>query len=350
MQNKMKSKNSKKPVCIGAGLVALDVVINGNPKVPLKLFAGGSCGNVVTILSFMNWDSYPVARLKKNDASKKMLADLSKWKVKTSLISQTTDGSTPIIIQRIRKDKHGNSIHSFQFRDPDTGDWLPSYKPVLGSEVESLVKKSPRPSVFYFDRVNRSSIDLARYYKEQGAVIFFEPSSMSGNKQFEECLNVADIIKFSDERVKNYSSTYSNQRVPLEIETLGKDGLRYRFSHQLKAKKWTNVPSYKISYVVDAAGSGDWFSAGLISKIATKGSIGFSSCKEDTIIKALKYGQALGALNCFFDGARGIMYSLDLEQINTLVKKIQNSKTPLTFINKKEELKALKRFSIGSLY
>ena len=347
----MKNKKVKtKSICIGAGLVALDVVMNGNPKIPLKLFAGGSCGNVLTILSFLNWESLPVARLKKNNASKKLLSDLNNWKVNTSLITQTPDGSTPIIIQRIKKDKNGNSIHSFQFRNPDNGEWLPSYKPVLGSAVESLTKKSPTPSVFYFDRVNRSSIDLAKFYKEKGAVIFFEPSSISDNKQFEECLNLADVIKFSDERIKNYASLYPNQRVPLEIETLGKEGLRYRFSHQLKSKKWTSLSSYKISYVVDAAGSGDWFSAGIISKIANAGSKGFKACKEETITKALKYGQALGALNCFFDGARGVMYALNKEQVNALVKKIQSSKTPMTFINKKEDFKPIKKFSIGSLY
>lgn len=340
----------KNPICIGAGLVALDVVINGNPKVPLKLFAGGSCGNVLTILTYLNWDSLPVARLKRNDASKKLLTDLTAWKVNTSLITQTSDGSTPIIIQRIKKDKNGNSIHTFQFKNPDNGEWLPSYKPVLGSEVDTIAKKSPTPSVFYFDRVNRSSIDLAKFYKEKGAVIFFEPSSMKENKQFEECLKVADIIKFSNERIKNYSAKFSNQRVPLEIETLGKDGLRYRFSHQLKAKKWTTVVGYKISYVVDAAGSGDWFSAGVISKIANSGTKGFKGCKDETILTALKYGEALGALNCFFDGARGLMYALSKEQVDNLIKKIQNSKTPLTFINKKEDLKPIKKFSIGSLY
>lgn len=343
-------EKKKNPICIGAGLIALDVVMNGNPKIPLKLFAGGSCGNVLTILSFLNWNALPVARLKKNDASKKLLSDLIKWKVKTSLITQTPDGSTPIIIQRIKKDRNGNSSHTFQFKNPDNGEWLPSYKPVLGSEVESLVKKSPVPSVFYFDRVNRSSIDLATNYKKEGAVIFFEPSSMKDNKQFEECLNVADIIKFSDERIKNYALKFPNQRVPLEIETLGKNGLRFRFSHQLKSKKWKVIPSYKISFVVDAAGSGDWFSAGVISKVAHSGAKGFRDCQENTIINALKYGQALGALNCFFDGARGLMYSLKKAQLELLVRKIQSSKTPVTFINNKEEFKPIKKFSISSLY
>jgi fructokinase len=338
------------PVCIGAGLVALDVVINGNPKVPLKLFAGGSCGNVLAILAFLDWDTFPVARLKQNKASIELLADLSDCKVNTSLISQTSDGSTPIIIERLKKDKNGNSIHTFQFRNPENGDWLPSYKPVLASEVKSITDKLPITNVFYFDRVNRSSIELAKYHKGKGAVIFFEPSSMKENRLFEECLKLADIIKFSNDRIRDYGTLYQKQRVPLEIETLGKEGLRYRFSHLLDSSKWTSVSSYKISYVVDAAGSGDWFSAGLISKIAINGIKGFKKSNEEMISKALQFGQALAALNCFFDGARGIMYELTKEQICSLVKKLQSSKTPLTLINDKEDFKPIKNLNIRSLY
>jgi sugar/nucleoside kinase (ribokinase family) len=352
MNKNIEHVNIKKgyPICIGTGLVALDVVINGNPSVPLKLYAGGSCGNVITILSFLNWNTFPVARLKSNEASNKLLADLIEWKVNTSLITQTSDGSTPIIIERIKKDKNGNSIHTFQFRNPENGEWLPSYKPVLSSEVKFIILKSLIPNVFYFDRVNRSSIELAKYYKGNGAIIFFEPSSMKDNKQFEECLNIADIIKFSNDRIKGYTTKYPDQRVPLEIETLGKDGLMYRYSHQLDSQKWTFVPGYKISYVVDAAGSGDWFSAGLISKIATDGVKGFKNCNEKSLLKALQFGQSLGALNCFFDGARGLMYALNKVQIDSLVNNLQRSKTPLTLINEKENLKPITEFSIRSLY
>lgn len=338
------------PICIGAGLVALDVVINGDPSVPLKLYAGGSCGNVLAILAYLDWDTFPVARLKKDEASKALLTDLKYWNVNTSLISQSSDGSTPIIIERIKKDKNGNSIHTFQFKNPENGDWLPSYKPVLASEVKTLTEKSPIPSVFYFDRINRSSIDLAKYYKKNGAVIFFEPSSIKESKQFEECLNIADIIKFSNDRIRDYTTLYSNQRVPLEIETLGKEGLRYRFSHLLESKEWKMVPSYKISFVIDAAGSGDWFSAGIISKIAANGTDAFKNCNEGTILKALQFGQALGALNCFFEGARGLMYALNKEQLGAFIKKIQRSKTPLTVINEKEDLKPIKELNIKSLY
>lgn len=346
----MKSNNNLKPLCIGIGLVALDIVINGNTNTPSKIYAGGSCGNVLTILSFLHWDTYPIARLKQNEATKRLISDLNIWNVKTSLISQTPDGSTPIIIQKNKKDKNGSPVHTFHFKNPDNKEWLPAYKPLLANKVETLTKISPTPSVFYFDRIHRSSIALAKYYKEKGAIIYFEPSSISDEKQFEECLNLADIIKFSSERINNYSTLFPIQRVPLEIETLGNKGIRYRFSHQLKAKVWKIIPSYEISLFVDTAGSGDWFSAGVISKIGRTGKEGFNTLKAESIEIVLKYGQALGALNCFFDGARGLMYSHNNVQLDSLVKKIQNSKGPISIINKKEDCKHFTKLNIASLY
>ncbi|HMT54097.1 MAG TPA: PfkB family carbohydrate kinase [Saprospiraceae bacterium] len=343
-------KVSNKPICVGAGLVALDIVINDTQNEPLKLFAGGSCGNVLTILSFFDWEAFPLARLKENNASKQLITDLKRWNVNTKMISQTLDGSTPIIIQKIRMDKNGNSKHDFQFKNPETREWLPSYKPILGKSVNALITKIPKASVFYFDRVNRSSIDLAKYYKEQGSLIYFEPSSLTENKQFHECIELAHIIKFSNERIKDYSSILDKQRVPLEIVTFGKDGIQYRYSHKLNANEWISLPSYETSKVVDTAGSGDWFSAGLISILGKNGVITFEKCTDAEIRQALDFGQAFGALNCYFEGARGLMYNLSKTEIIANVYKMQKNEIPIVLGDKKNNLFEKIKINISSLY
>lgn len=324
-----------KSICIGTGLVALDVILNGKPETPAKFFAGGSCGNVITILSYLGWDTYPVARLANNTATKEIENDLKLWNVHTSLLTKTIDGRTPIIIHRILKDKEGNPKHRFEFRDPDSGKWLPSYKPVLNKELENITDKQPKKvNVFYFDRINRGAIELAKKNKEFGAVVFFEPSSIGQNlKQFQECLEVADVIKFSSERIPNYHELFPIQQVPLEIETLGSKGLRYRFSLSKKAKNWHNINSFKITHLVDSAGAGDWCSAGIINKIALSGIESFQSLDKIKLKSALNYGQALGALNCYFEGARGLMYEIS-----------EKSKIPLLIRNVIEEGKTFPKF------
>lgn len=341
-------------VCIGAGLVALDVILNGKPETPPKFHAGGSCGNVLSILSYLSWTSFPVARLAKNAATQEIEEDFKMWEVQTSLVSKTDEGSTPIIIHRILRDKDGKPKHKFEFKDPDTSAWLPRYKPVLNKEVEAIVQKQPKSKVFYFDRINRSSIELAKANKANGAVIFFEPSSIGNNEKiFNECLQVADIIKFSSERISNYAQLFPKQQVPLEIETIGKEGVRYRYSKEKEATDWITVNPYRIKDAIDSAGAGDWCSAGVIDRLCKEGSISFNSANSTDVKSALQYGQLLGALNCCFDGARGIMYSISKTDFDKMVKKVQDvNSLDLTTIEFPQLLSISKRepIQISSLY
>lgn len=322
---KLKKIPKNKPTCLGTGLVALDVILNGNPATPAKLCVGGSCGNVISILSYLGWDSKPIARLSKNTATKNILKDFSNFNVKTDLVSKADDGSTPIIIHRILKDKNGNPKHRFEFRVPGTNDWLPGYKPVLSSAVETITKKQSKSQVFYFDRVSRSSIDLAKFYKEKGALIIFEPTSYKEDKQFSECLAVADIVKFSSDRITNYSQLFPSPIAPLEIETLGNDGLQYRLKSGTK-KGWQKIAPFKLTNIIDAAGAGDWCTAGIINELGQNGVKSFYSANKDGIEKALNIGQAMGAINCTFDGARGIMYNMDYKALNELISKLVTKK------------------------
>lgn len=310
--------------CVGTGLIALDVIVNGKPSTPAKLCAGGSCGNVLSILAFLGWDSKPIGRLANNKASEKLFDDFLNFNVNTSLISTSNDGTTPIIIHRILKDKDGNPKHKFEFRVPETNAWLPMYKPVLASSVDALIEKQPNSNVFYFDRVSRSTINLAKYYKSIGALVVFEPSSMKEDKQFMECIEIPHIIKFSSDRIKNYSELFQVPIAPLEIETLGKDGLRYRMKSDLNPV-WKIIPSFKFDNIIDSAGAGDWCTAGIINELGINGVESFNKSQKKDIEKALLIGQVLGGINCNYDGARGIMYNMDYESVISISNAILNN-------------------------
>lgn len=307
-------KPIKDSVVLGSGLVALDVIVNGSPETPAKLCAGGSCGNVLSILSFLGWESKPIARLRNNGASETLFNDFSQFDVNTSLLSKSSDGSTPIIIHRILKDKEGNPKHKFEFRVPGTGVWLPQYKPVLKLAVQTIIDLQPNAKVFYFDRVSPSTLDLVKYYKAQGALIVFEPSSLKLDKLFVESLSLANIVKFSNDRIPEYSDIYSSPIADLEIETLGNEGLRYRLKSS-ENHDWTNIRPFKIDHLLDSAGAGDWCTAGIINQLGYGGIKSFNESSKNEVHNALNIGQALGALNCLFFGARGMMYNLDLDTI-----------------------------------
>lgn len=323
MENPMKKYN-----CAGVGLIALDVLIKDKTNHFPKIFAGGSCGNVLSILSYLEFNTFPIARLGNNDATDLVLEDLEKWNVNIDFIEKEEKGSTPIIIHRILESALNEPKHRFEFRNPNNGKWLPSFRPVLAKKVDTIQNHLPKIDVFYFDRVSRSSIELAKNAKKQGAIIFFEPSSNRDSKQFEECLQLSDILKFSDQRIKSYKDDYPNIQAILEIETSGKEGLNYRF----KSNNWKSLDSYYIENAVDTAGAGDWCSAGIIGQLVTeKGNL--SNANEKDILKALKYGQALGAINCLYYGARGLMYEIDKSTFNKVVNLVLNGKPISEIIN-----------------
>jgi fructokinase len=325
---------------MGMGLVALDIVIEKNTEVKPLLFAGGSCGNVLSILSFLNFKSFPISRLGDNDATDLLLEDLQQWGVHLNFIEREEKGSTPIIIHRILNTPFSEPKHRFEFRNPNNGKWLPSYKPVLAKKVEEITNSLPKCDVFYFDRITRSSIELARFAKNQGALIFFEPSSNKDTKLFNECLELSDVIKFSNQRIKSFKTDYPEINVKLEIETLGKEGLNYRFN----SNEWKKINSYKIVNEFDTAGAGDWCSAGIIEKLISDGN-DISHIVESEIILALKYGQALGAINCMYSGARGIMYEIEKSNILHMARMtLKQELIPKAFdVNSKVKFKKTKK-------
>lgn len=308
-----------KLTCVGTGLLALDIILNGNPSTPPKFHVGGSCGNVLTILAYLGWDTYPIARLSRDTHSKKLLNELKNCRVNTKFITRSVDGSTPIIIHRITKNAKGQPIHRFEFKEPETGNWLPRFKPVLNSNVTKIESILPKAEVFYFDKISRSAIELAKLNKEKGALVFFEPSSIKNIKMFNECLEVCDIVKFSQDRISNYSELFPVQRTMLEIQTTGKDGLIYRFGKHIKSRKWKKLSGYMITDLIDSAGAGDWTSAGIILRFGKQGRRGFLRKKEASIKEGLDFAQRLGAINCFFEGARGAMNNLNQKQISDLL-------------------------------
>lgn len=310
-------KTLKKPICFGAGLVALDVILNGSLATLPKLSAGGSCGNVLTILAFLNWDSFPIARLANNRAGDELVRDLERWHIHTDHLHQNGDGRTPIIIHRIKKDKNGKPIHRFEFRDPETGSWLPQLKPITKNVAADVLQDKVVPEVFYFDRLNPGTFDLAQSLKTQGTIICFEPTSIKDKDQFEQFLGVTDILKYSHERIPDYKTIFRSPRCFLEVETRGKDGLLFRSKKHSDPDHWHAISGFVLDEIEDAAGAGDWCTAGIIHLLCSHGKGTLYKTGVKRLYEALQFGSALGAMNCFYDGARGLMYHYTQEKLLT---------------------------------
>ncbi|MCI0430199.1 MAG: PfkB family carbohydrate kinase [Rhodospirillales bacterium] len=320
----MTMHHPKRPAVLGTGLISLDIVLSADASQPLRSWTGGTCGNVLIILSYLGWDAYPIGRLNGDSASLRVKADLQRWGVHLDYAECVPTCATPIIIQEIRRGKDGTPKHRFSWSCPRCGSWLPSFKPVTARSVESIVEHMTTPRVFFMDRLSRASLILATAAAERGAMVVFEPSAKSDEKLLEEALRLSHIVKYADQRVTGLDDVCrSGSSVRLEIQTLGSHGLRFRSRlPNTRTRKWEHLPAAMTPVLADTCGAGDWCTAGVLSRIATEGADGLKRLNGPALRDALRFGQALAAWNCGFEGARGGMYRVDRPVFEQEVKRI----------------------------
>jgi sugar/nucleoside kinase (ribokinase family) len=313
-------------VVVGTGLIALDVVIDADKNGDPWLWAGGTCGNLMAILSYLGWQAFPVCRLNNDAASRCVEDDLHRWGVRLDFAKLSPGSRTPIIVQRIAKTSSGLPFHRFSWTCPNCGSWLPGYRPVPASVTGNVLSQLESPKVFFLDRVSRAALILAKAFAERGALIFFEPSGVGEPRLFREAYSLAHILKYSHERVKLLQNMGGGTGPPLEIETLGAEGLRYRSRISgARSDGWERLEAYEVVDLRDAAGAGDWCSAGIIHRLGQLGSGGFLRARSPQVEEALRLGQALASWNCGFPGARGGMYSVDKRTFRLQVQRIISS-------------------------
>lgn len=307
--------SSAHPKAVGTGLIALDLVISANPERPIQSWAGGTCGNVLSILAYLGWEAYPIARLDHDSAASRVTADLERWGVHLDFVHSGPTTSTPIIIQENQVNRSGVPKHKFSWACPRCGSWLPSFRPITRDVLETVSPAVDDAAVFFLDRLSRAALTLARRASDHGALVVFEPSGRSDPKLFAEAIGIAQIVKYADQRLSDAGGTMTAETATLlEVQTLGSRGLRFRRKTQGVASEWIELGAVPTSDVVDTCGSGDWCTAGLLSRLAANGQTGFRSHTTDAIADALQYGQSLAAWNCGYEGARGAMY-LDVDKL-----------------------------------
>ncbi len=289
-------------IILGAGLISLDVLIRDGERLPVSYYVGGTCGNVMMILAHMGWDAYPIARLDGTKDTARLLADMKKNSVHTDFIS-TSDGKTPVIVQRNFINKDGVPTHRFESRN-NMGRFYLDFKSLTLKQANDVIARIDFvPKVFFFDRVSPAILKLANAFKEKGSAVFFEPSSRGGDvKTFNKCVEVADVVKFSDQRIKDYHQ-FDDVEDKLFIQTRGAQGLTYRLN-----SGWTHLEPMVNDNVVDTAGAGDWTAAALINELyKDKEKHEIFHFTPTAIAEALNAAQRIGAQSCSYEGARGMM-------------------------------------------
>jgi len=295
----------------GAGLMALDVVVRSEGDHGALLFAGGTCGNVLAILSYLRWDAQAVGYLGDDVAADLILGDLRASGVRTEYLQRHSGLSTPVFVQKLQTDRNGTPQHTFSRNCPDCGGVIGS-RSAPGADPATPIRqfaRAEKPDVFFMDRLSADIVALAESAKAQGSMVFYEPSVRADAELWDQAFQFVDIVKYSADRFTEVGLEpfLATSKGLWEVQTLGADGLRYRRREGPTASPWTLSPAVAAPRVVDTCGAGDWCSAGLLHGLV----VIHADCGHHDIKSSVKLGQTLAAWACAFVGARGAMYAAE---------------------------------------
>ncbi|MBR1435407.1 MAG: hypothetical protein IJ584_09890 [Bacteroidales bacterium] len=296
---------------IGSGIYMLDKIVKRSyPEWPkMRPFTeesvieevGGTCGNVMCILSWLGWDAMPQVCLDESEEGFKMKSDLISYGCDPRFVTNSPDGGTTILRCTHKKNPDGSPSVSFRAGSPG-GSRFPKrhFLRVKDEAPAFLGKLEEAPGVYFFDDPAAGHRLIAKELREKGSLVYFEPSKISTNADM-DAVKVSDIVKFSGENVPDCSFTevFDDK---LFIQTLGADGLRFR----LRQGDWVSVQPVHCDNVVDWEGAGDWTTSAFLTRIASL-DMPFTEMKEEDIKEALQVAQIVAAQSVCFLSSKGMI-------------------------------------------
>ena len=280
---------------------------------------------MLSILAYLGWDAYPIARMNDDVASDRIRADMTHWGVHMDWANCAPTAHTPIIVQEIRRMRDGRPDHRFSWSCPRCGTRLPPFKAITVDAVEPVRPALAGASAFFLDRLSRAALALAAEASARGAVVVFEPSGKTPDKLMGEALALAHVVKYADHRLAGIGGAMATgSAVLLEVQTLGARGLMYRHRLCHGVSRWMRLEAIPAPRLADTCGAGDWCTAGLIAKAAADGQDGFRRTGARGVRATLRYGQTLAAWNCGFEGARGGMYAVSKRMFHQQIASLLN--------------------------
>jgi len=298
---------SSKTTILACGYVALDV-IRANDGTWLR--AGGTAANVAALTAYFGWAASVVGRLGDDDAGPLVKRDLGDSGVDTRGLALSRESGTPLVLHDVR-----TAGSSFRFGCAACGRNYRPHRPPRIDEV--LVEDEDLADVFFFDRASKAALVLAERHRQAGKHVVYEPGSQGRVDAHRAAVALADLVKFSEERRGLFADALTS---PLPgqvwIETRGPRGARV--SSALAAFE---LPGHEIA-AVDPVGAGDWFTAGLLTRLG-RGVWGMASLKG-----AARYASALAALACLVPGARSLSEIAEPTELDKLVNLLLGQRLP----------------------
>ena len=288
---------SSAPRLLASGLVALDVLRRDGSERAVAFRAGGTAGNVASILGALGWSSMAAGPADSSLAFRLLLDDLRECGVEYYV---TTRAAVPVIVQELC-----DQAHHFSFDCTICGRPLPRFKrPVLEADAR-LRAWSRHADVFFADRLSDDVIELARNAHASGTFVVYEPSDANDAPWAKEMLAIAGMVKCSSERAPKLG-WLQDEGEYLDVHTMGSEGLRWRWS-AIGVGEWQVLPAVPAERVVDTCGAGDWLTSGILFGLREY-STGLERGARRCVEQVMRSAQTLAAWSVGFAGARGALY------------------------------------------
>lgn len=306
---------NRKPIIIGSGQYNYDIIklreypegfIVGkrNPYVERTLMeeVGGTCGNVMCMLAHFGWDALPQVKLINNEEGQKLADSLIQFGCDPRHITLVEHGgfSGMMCVHRkgIKTGEHELGIRGF---GPNGSQFRKITELRARDEVPTLLDTiSEVPDVYFFDHNEAGPRLIAEELRSRGTLVYYEAENNRDWKKFIKSVEIADIVKFSDENVPDISFC-SDFKDKLFIQTQGAYGLRF----SLCGGEWIHIDPIKVDTVVDWEGCGDTVSAVFINELWRIGLPKVSDLTEEQVLTALNVAVGKAALCTQHYGSKG---------------------------------------------
>ncbi len=283
-------------LCVGEILVDM-IAQENNGSISYLRKAGGAPFNVACALSKFGIDSSFVGSVGDDTIGRFLCNYIKKQNLKDFLIEEHKDRNTTLAFVDLDDDGE----RSFCFYRKNTADYiLPTIK-------EDMLDDSNIIHIGSLMLSHNEGIDYAKQLitkaHEKNKLVSFDINFRTdifqnlehAVKVYKEILELADIVKFSEDEVEIFNEEYVNSlKDKLVCISLGKDGSKYFYNDLTNT-----ISSIKVK-PVDTTGAGDAFYAGILSQIA-----GLTKEKwtKEKLDYAFLFGNICGALNTLGKGA-----------------------------------------------
>ena len=304
-----------KKTIIGSGIYMLDIIVKRDyPEWPrLRPFTdrtvieevGGTCGNVMCILSWMGWKTMPEASLDDSPDGYKMTSDLARYGCDCRYVTNTPTGGTTLLWCTHKRNPDGSPAITFRASSPGGSRFPKRHFLRARDEAPAFLEGLEEvPGVYFFDDPAAGHRLIASVLQGRGSLVYFEPSRIETKADL-EAVAVSNIVKFSGENISD--TTFTNRFYDkLFIQTLGANGVRFK----LRSGNWIQLDPVPCRNVVDWEGAGDWMTSALLTQLASNDTV-FDNLDEEEVIKALEAAQGIAARSVCYLSSKGMIHALN---------------------------------------